>query len=118
MFKKYLVSLGFVAMAALSGQVAALPFVTGVAANGGFESGFTGYLATMPGSSVVSSTTAASGTVYKPSEGGYFAQINSHSSNWCGHLVTGSCSLVSSFLQMEKGNTFQLNLNNYLVESI
>jgi len=109
MFKKTIVGLGFVAMTALSGQVAALPFVTGIAANGGFESGFTGYLATMPGSSVVSSVTAASGTVYKPTEGSYFAKIDSNSSNYCGHLVTGSCSLVSSFVQMKKGNTFQFD---------
>ena len=108
MFKKYLVSLGLVALTALSGQVAASPLVTGIATNGGFESGFSGYLA-IPGSSVVSSATAASGTVYNPTEGGYFAKIDSNSSNWCGFLVNGSCSLVASFVQMEKGNTLQFN---------
>jgi len=109
MVKKSLVSLGFFVLTALTGQVAASPFITGIDANGGFESGFTGYLATMPGSSVVSSATAASGTVYNPTEGGYFAKIDSNSSNWCGHIVSGSCSLVSSFIHMEKGNTFQFN---------
>ncbi len=108
MFKKYLATLGLVAMTALSGQVSASP-VWSAAGNGGFESGFSGYFASMPGSQVVTSTVAHSGAVYNPTEGDYFAKIDSNAGSTCSFVGAGDCSMVSSLVQMEKGNTLQFN---------
>jgi len=107
MFKKYLITLGMIAMTALSGQVFAtsLGLFNGIDHNGGFEMGFDGYIAT-DGSDIVTHTTAPSGALYNPTEGDYFAKLHTDSNDMCSG---GQCSLVSSFLEMEKGNTFKFD---------
>jgi len=103
MFKKYLITLGMIAVTAVSGQVFATS-MPGIAHNGGFESGFDGYI-TAGDSDVVHDTAAPSGTLYNPTEGDHFAKLHTDSDNSCSLLGGSACGAVLTFLEMKKGNT-------------
>ena len=96
----------------LVGALMSSTLVAGVASatiiNGSFETGDTTGFSVGGDVNVITSTTSAGGNVYTATDGKYFAQINSNSSEYCGSFG-GTCSYLLASVDVTAGNSLSFD---------